>query len=109
MKSIWLIGVLVGFSALTASGQTSGHISFEVATVKPALPGAPPLPGMTPSMVASLTGRVEELARFQGGPGTRSPNRINYPGVTLKMLLKRAYNLGPRQIFGPDWLDTQRY
>jgi len=25
------------------------------------------------------------------------------------MLLKRAYNLGLRQIFGPDWLDTQRY
>lgn len=60
-------------------------------------------------MVASLTGRLEEMARFQGGPGTRSPNRINYTGVTLKMLLKRAYNLGPRQVFGPDWLDTQRY
>ena len=25
------------------------------------------------------------------------------------MLLKRAYNLGLRQIFGPEWLDTQRY
>lgn len=106
MKSIWLIGVLVGFSTLTASGQTSGPVSFEVATIKPAVPGVPPFPGMPPSMIATLS---EEMVRFQGGPGTKSPNRINYPGVTLKMLLKRAYNLGPRQIFGPDWLDTQRY
>lgn len=27
----------------------------------------------------------------------------------MRMLLKRAYNLGPDQIFGPNWLDTQRY
>jgi uncharacterized protein (TIGR03435 family) len=25
------------------------------------------------------------------------------------MLLKRAYNLGPGQIIGPNWLDTRRY
>ena len=109
MKSIWLIGSLVGFSAVMASGQTSRPLSFEVATIKPAVPGVPPIPGMPPSLVATLTGRSEEMARFQGGPGTPSPNRINYAGVTLKMLLKRAYNLGPRQIVGPDWLDTQRH
>lgn len=109
MKSIWLIEALAALSALMASGQTSTRPSFEVATVKPALPDAPPLPGMPPTMVASLTGPGEEMVRFQGGPGTASPNRITYLGVTMRMLLKRAYNLGPSQILGPNWLDTQRY
>ena len=49
------------------------------------------------------------MVRFRGGPGTSSPTRINYNGVTLRMLLKRAYNLGSSQIFGPNWLDTERY
>ena len=44
-----------------------------------------------------------------GGPGTKDPGRINYSGVTLKMLLKRAYDIGPEQISGPDWLDSERY
>lgn len=47
--------------------------------------------------------------RFSGGPGTKSPERIDYSGVTLKVLLERAYGVGPSQIAGPGWLDTQRY
>jgi uncharacterized protein (TIGR03435 family) len=109
MKNIWLVGSLVVFRALMASGQTSKRPSFEVATVKPVLPDEPPLPGMPPEFVASLTGPGEEVVRFHGGPGSRTPNKINYIGVTMRMLLKRAYNLGPGQIFGPNWLDTQRY
>ncbi len=49
------------------------------------------------------------MVRFSGGPGTKSPERIDYSGVTLKMLLDRAYGVGPSQIVGPGWLDTQRY
>jgi uncharacterized protein (TIGR03435 family) len=47
--------------------------------------------------------------RFQGGPGTVSPERINYLGVTLKMLIQRAYDVKPEQVVGPDWVATQRY
>ena len=46
---------------------------------------------------------------MSGGPGTKDPGRITYNGVTLKMLLKRAYDIGPEQISGPDWLDSERY
>jgi uncharacterized protein (TIGR03435 family) len=47
--------------------------------------------------------------RMSGGPGTKDPGRVNYGGVTLNMLLKRAYDIGSEQISGPAWLDSERY
>ena len=44
------------------------------------------------------------MIRMGGDPG-----RINYQGVTLKMLLARAYDVKDFQINGPDWLVTERY
>ncbi|MDR3700648.1 MAG: TIGR03435 family protein [Candidatus Sulfopaludibacter sp.] len=89
--------------ALTASAQTPQAPSFEVASVKPAAPNGPA--GVMPF----LKGPMEEQVRFQGGPGSKDPGRIDYVGVTLKMLLKRAYDVSADQISGPDWLDTERY
>lgn len=76
--------------------------SFEVATVKLA-PHEPK--GIGPVPDSSL----DAMMRFNGGPGTKSPERIDYLGVTLKMLIERAYGVGPSQIVGPGWFDTQRY
>jgi Protein of unknown function (DUF3738) len=56
-----------------------------------------------------IKGTAEEIMRFRGGPGSKDPSRIDYSGATLKMLLKRAYDVQPDQIEGPDWLDTERY
>jgi uncharacterized protein (TIGR03435 family) len=77
--------------------------SFEVASVK--VTKDDPISAKMPFLPAS----AQENMRFQGGPGTKDPGRIDYKGVTLKMLLKRAYGVLPDQISGPGWLDTERY
>jgi uncharacterized protein (TIGR03435 family) len=46
---------------------------------------------------------------FEGGPGSADPGRIRYRGVSLKILLARAYDLRPDQISGPGWLGSERY
>jgi len=93
----------IAFSVVTAAGQgTAETPEFEVASVKPAdVRDRGPL--------SPLPGLVAEIAGFDGGPGTYDPGRINYHGVSLKMLLARAYNAKPAQIVGPDWLGLERY
>jgi uncharacterized protein (TIGR03435 family) len=75
---------------------------FEVASVKPA---APQDAGPGPPVPAGIA----ELRAFRGGPGSPDPGRIDYSGVTLKMLLARAYDLRAEQIYGPGWIDKERY
>ncbi len=76
--------------------------AFETATVKHVAPDhmAKRIP---------LNNELAERGRFQGGPGSKYTDRIEYSGVTLKMLLKRAYDLKGYQISGPAWIDTERY
>jgi uncharacterized protein (TIGR03435 family) len=88
---------------VAANGQTPETLSFEVASVKPA--GPDELAKKMPFMSAGM----DEQMRMQGGPGTKDPDRIDSRGVTLKMLLKRAYHMLPDQISGPGWFDTERY
>jgi uncharacterized protein (TIGR03435 family) len=76
--------------------------TFDVASVKPAAPVASRMP-------AALPVAIQEQMRMSGGPGTKDPERITYNGVSLKMLLKRAYDINLDQISGPDWLDSERY
>jgi uncharacterized protein (TIGR03435 family) len=94
--AVWLCPLLIG------SQISSETPAFEVASVKPLAPGS--LHDFFPP-----DNRIAELTRFRGGPGTDSPTRITYRGVTLKMLLARAYNLKDDQIRGPGWLDEQLY
>jgi uncharacterized protein (TIGR03435 family) len=92
----WLVAFL-----LVSSPQSVNSPSFEVASVTLAEDGG--------GLPAFITGPSEIRMRFQGGPGTKSPERINYVGVTLKMLIQRAYGVRPEQIAGPDWIAAQRY
>jgi uncharacterized protein (TIGR03435 family) len=62
--------------------------AFEVASVKPA-------EGQMPG-------------RFQVSMGG-DPGRINYSGVSLKMLIERAWSIKSYQVSGPDWLDSERF
>jgi uncharacterized protein (TIGR03435 family) len=83
MKKTLLTASWIAFSILTATGQ---GLEFEAASVKPADPH-----DRTPS----LPGPVAEMMGFEGGPGTPDPGRIRYHGVSLKMLLARAYKIKP--------------
>jgi uncharacterized protein (TIGR03435 family) len=44
-----------------------------------------------------------------GGPGTSSPERINYSGVPLMQILTRAYGVPTFQVSGPAWLSEEKY
>jgi uncharacterized protein (TIGR03435 family) len=103
MKQLLAAASCVAFSVLTAGGQgTTDTPEFEVASVKPAIP-------QDRGPLLSVPGPVAEMMGFDGGPGTRDPNRINYHSVSLKMLLARAYKVKPGQISGPSWLGSERY
>jgi uncharacterized protein (TIGR03435 family) len=89
MKRALAVIALCGHAA---SAQTP---SFEVASVKPA-----------------ALGRAMPLMELMMGDDVhfrQKPGRIDYRGVTLRMLLKRAWELSAEQISGPGWLDTERY
>lgn len=74
--------------------------TFEVATIKPAAPDR---------FRANLDPAAEAMIRFQGGPGTSTPTRLTYSGVTLQMMLARAYGVTREQVSGPDWIDADRF
>ncbi|SPE39036.1 conserved hypothetical protein [Candidatus Sulfopaludibacter sp. SbA3] len=52
---------------------------------------------------------MAERIGFNGGPGSKDPGRITYTGVSLKMLLVRAYKIRPFQLVGPGWLESARF
>jgi len=86
--------------SMTLSAQTP---AFEVATVKRVDPDE------KPHLKLGIPFEWPENRRFVGGPGSSTPDRIRYSGVTLRMLLKRAYDLKHYQISGPVWIDTELY
>lgn len=70
-------------------GQSSAPApTFEVASIKP----APPPSGM--------------MMRIQMGG---DPGRINYQNVSLRDVMKQAYDVKDYQITGPDWLASLRW
>jgi uncharacterized protein (TIGR03435 family) len=91
--------ILIAFAISAAFAQQA---EFDVASVKPALNA--PFGGRF-----SVSGPVAEAIGFEGGPGSKTPGRIHYSGVSLKMILVRAYGMRPYQISGPGWMDTERY
>jgi uncharacterized protein (TIGR03435 family) len=91
--------ILVDFAISAAFAQ---HVEFEVASVKPAV--NVPFGGRFP-----ISGPMAETIGFEGGPGSKTPGRIHYSGVSLKMILVRAYGMRPYQISGPGWMETERY
>src|SRR5688572_26331662 len=78
--------VLTGWMALAQSG--AARPEFEVASVKPAQP--------------STDGRM--MIRMGGDPG-----RVLLNNVSLKDLVRRAYNVKDYQISGPDWIGSTRF
>ena len=85
---------LILFTACGAFGQSATTPSFDVASVKPA---APPTDGRL-------------MIMMRGGPGDSSdPGRVNWTNVSLRDLLRAAYDVRDYQITGPDWLNSTRF
>jgi uncharacterized protein (TIGR03435 family) len=88
-----LVGAVRSQQLATAAGQSS-RLEFEVASLRPS--GPPP--------------REPQLTNLiQGGPGTKEPERITGPRVTLQRLLTVAYGVEFDQIQGPAWTGDERY
>jgi uncharacterized protein (TIGR03435 family) len=83
MRSIVTALCLLGGSALFAQNPT-----FEVASIKPAAP--------------QTEGRF--MVRMGGDPG-----RIDYTNVSLRDLIRQAYNVKDYQVVGPDWMMSARF
>src|SRR5687768_13130239 len=74
------------------------RLTFEEASIRPAVP--PPVGGFLPGTrpTCPLTGC--------GGPGTGSPERITYIYVSLRNLIRVAYDLEEYQLEGPSGSTT---
>jgi len=69
--------------------------SFEVASVKPAVP------------VVGIAGFVP---RIKGGPGSNDPGQISYTNISMQHLLMTAYGLSqPFRLSGPAWMPNEKY
>jgi uncharacterized protein (TIGR03435 family) len=95
MKHAVVAASCMALSIFAAKSQTSSDApEFEVASVKPSV--NPPFGGPVP-----ISGPLAEMIGFSGAPGSKDPRRITYTGVSLKMLLVRAYKVRPYQISAP--------
>ncbi len=106
MVRVWvkLVALLFSLYVYAANAQiASEQYSFDVASIKPANSG------WNSKLMQALDTSAQEAIRFRGGPGTKQPGRLDYSGVTLRMLIKRAYDIQAEEIFGPDWIDDERY
>ena len=83
MRSIVTALCLLGGSTLLAQNPT-----FEVASIKPAAP--------------QTEGRF--MVRMGGDPG-----RIDYVNVSLRDLIRAAFDVKDFQINGPDWMSSARF
>jgi uncharacterized protein (TIGR03435 family) len=79
------VALMAGWAAW---GQTAAPLSFEVASVKPAVPCCAP-------------GQWRE--------GKAGVDRIDFPNVTLRYCLAFAYGVKEYQISGPAWLGSSRF
>ncbi len=105
MITQWILAAIVALGAayLVAAVQEK-PLTFDAASVKP----ASVLAGVTidGSKMTVRKGSGSTIPRNTGGPGTDDPGRIHYPLISLKELLKRAWD-SYYEIEGPGWLDTQ--
>ena len=101
-KALSIVSCMALALGSAGSQEPSKRLSFEVASVKPAAPSEL-------DRMAGIPGPPVEMMRIGEVPAARVRDGSTHVGVTLKMLLKRAYDVGVEQISGPGWLDTERY
>lgn len=91
IELFWLCSVLL-FAPHAVRGQSTqpDQLKFEVASVKPSLPGARSI-GM------------------QGGPGTSDPERMTWTSSPLLRIVIYAYGIRADQLSAPGWLGSAMY
>jgi uncharacterized protein (TIGR03435 family) len=86
------------------SSADQKRLTFDVASVKPATaPSGVSL--MEGGRIAVHKGSGAQMPRNTGGPGTDDPGRIHWSLISLKELLRRAWD-SYYEIDGPGWLDS---
>lgn len=100
MQRVLVLAAGIGLAIFPASGETGPE--FEVASVK--VSTTAPFAGGRP-----MPDRIAEMIGFSGGPGGKDPGRFTCTGVSLKILLVRAYGMRSYQISTPAWMETERY
>ncbi|MGD0499753.1 MAG: TIGR03435 family protein [Bryobacteraceae bacterium] len=67
-------------------------VSFEVASVKPAVPGPGPM-----------------ALGVRGGPGSSDPSRFTATNLTLLAIILQAYDVPSFRLSAPSWLSSERF
>jgi bla regulator protein BlaR1 len=99
------VGIVNASFVRAQSSADQRRLTFDVASVKPA--SVPPaIRVMDDGKVGVQKGSGVSIPRNTGGPGTDDPGRIHYPLITLKQLLRRAWD-SYYEIDGPGWLDSR--
>lgn len=99
------VGIVNVPSARAQASAGQKRLTFDVASVKPvSVPSGVTL--MEDGRVGVRKSSGIQMPRNTGGPGTDDPGRIHYPLITLKQLLRRAWD-SYYEIDGPGWLDSQ--
>jgi len=81
---------LIALAFVAHAQSTDSRRTFEAASVKVA---SPPF----------------RRVAMSGGPGTKTPDRINFENIGLGSIIAKAYDIKEYQIVGPDWLDSERF
>jgi bla regulator protein blaR1 len=96
---------IVNAPSVRAQSSAGQKRTFDVASVKPAtVPSGVSL--MEDGRIGVRKGSGIQMPPNTGGPGTDDPGRIHYPLISLKQLLRRAWD-SYYEIDGPSWLDSQ--
>ena len=64
---------------------------------------APTFDAVSVKVAPPPDGRGSRVAFF-GGPGTKTPDRVNFENYGMAALISRAYGVEYYQVSGPDWL-----
>ncbi len=98
------LGIVNAPSVRAQASAGQKQLTFDVASVKAAsVPDGVSL--MEDGRVGVHKGSGTPIPHNTGGPGTEDPGRIHYPLITLKQLLRQAWD-SYYSIEGPGWLDS---
>jgi uncharacterized protein (TIGR03435 family) len=99
------VGIVNAPFVRAQSSAAQRRLTFDAASVKPvSVPADVRL--MEDGRVGVRKGSGMQIPRNTGEPGTDDPGRIHWPLISLKQLLRRAWD-SYYEIDGPSWLDSQ--
>lgn len=92
MRRFAPIAILAVGCGVVFAQQPDSTTAFEAASLKP----------WPESTMLSWSG-------CQGGPGSSDPGQVECRYATVRMFMTRAYGVRSQEVFGPDWIDTERF